>query len=297
MPILSYVYPEEFMGLDSSPGKNICLMRFTKATIQENYSFCPTQHILGYVISGKKRLTIGKKSEDVTAGHYFLICKGQYVQSEFLCEEEPYQSLTFFFTRDIAEYLTNVLQEILEPLITGKISLKRKLIIVNQPDPDIVASFEALNKFSHKDSAYLRRVTKLRLVELFYLLLGTVYKKDVIAYLLDAAHNDVPSISLTVEEQLYNPVSVEKLAELSGRSLSCFKREFQQIYGMSPHRWLRTKRLEHAAWLLSTTTRLVEEVADACGFASTTHFTRAFKEKFGLSPRDYRTKQIEFPTL
>jgi AraC-like DNA-binding protein len=210
---------------------------------------------------------------------------------------ERYRSLTFFFTRDIAEYLTNVLQEILEPLITGKISLKRKLIIVNQPDPDIVASFEALNKFSHKDSAYLRRVTKLRLVELFYLLLGTVYKKDVIAYLLDAAHNDVPSISLTVEEQLYNPVSVEKLAELSGRSLSCFKKEFQHIYGMSPHRWLRTKRLEHAAWLLSTTTRLVEEVADACGFASTTHFTRAFKEKFGLSPRDYRTKQIEFPTL
>ena len=218
------------------------------------------------------------------------------MESEYLCDEETFQSLTFFFTQDIDEYLTSILQEILEPLIAKPVPIKNKFIVSNNPDPDIKASFEGLNRFSHKNSAYLRKVTNCVWWSCF-LLMGSAHKMDVISYLMDAAHNYFPSISLTVEEQLFNPVTVEQLAELSGRSLSSFKREFKHIYGMSPHSWLRTKRLEHAAWLLSTTTHLVEEVADACGFASSTHFTRAFKEKYKYSPREYRAKQIEFPTF
>lgn len=49
-----------------------------------------------------------------------------------------------------------------------------------------------------------------------------------------------------VEQHYASPVSVSELAYLSGRSLSSFKRDFQNIYNVAPATWIREKRLEKA---------------------------------------------------
>jgi AraC-like DNA-binding protein len=72
------------------------------------------------------------------------------------------------------------------------------------------------------------------------------------------------------------------------RSLSTFKREFRKHYGVSPGRWLLDRRLEHSASLLLTTEMSVTEVMLECGFEDLSHFSRAFKEKFGQAPSAYR---------
>ena len=85
-------------------------------------------------------------------------------------------------------------------------------------------------------------------------------------------------------KNLLNPVSIEDLAYLFGRSLSGFKRQFREIYNMPPARWIREKRLEKAKQLLAGSSYSVTDVCVLTGFSSFSHFSRVFKDRFGYSP-------------
>ncbi|MFC0397938.1 AraC family transcriptional regulator [Paraburkholderia rhizosphaerae] len=62
--------------------------------------------------------------------------------------------------------------------------------------------------------------------------------------------------------------------------------------GLSPMRYAWSLRLEHAARLLGGAPHgAIQEVAYQCGFESTSHFSRAFKERYGMTPREYAASQ------
>jgi AraC family transcriptional regulator, exoenzyme S synthesis regulatory protein ExsA len=81
----------------------------------------------------------------------------------------------------------------------------------------------------------------------------------------------------------YN-LPLEAYAQLSNRSLSTFKRDFQKIYHTTPGKWLSGQRLAHAKMLLTNSNQTVSEIAYASGFENLSHFSRAFREKFGAAP-------------
>ena len=85
----------------------------------------------------------------------------------------------------------------------------------------------------------------------------------------------------------YN-LSLEAYARMCGRSLSAFKRDFQQLFKAPPGRWLREQRLRRAKLLLSAGDLQVSEVAFQCGFENLSHFSKAFKEEFGHSPTELK---------
>ncbi len=65
-------------------------------------------------------------------------------------------------------------------------------------------------------------------------------------------------------------------------------RLFRKHLALGPLEALRLARLQFAATLLSRSNMNVKEVADASGFVSPYHFSRAFHETYGVPPRDYR---------
>ncbi|WP_294248536.1 AraC family transcriptional regulator [uncultured Chryseobacterium sp.] len=79
-------------------------------------------------------------------------------------------------------------------------------------------------------------------------------------------------------------IPVEQFAQLTGRSLSAFKRDFRQVFGSAPRQWLQEKRLDQARYLISTKNRKASEVYLEVGFRSLSHFSYAFKQKFGYPP-------------
>lgn len=89
----------------------------------------------------------------------------------------------------------------------------------------------------------------------------------------------------------YN-LALEDYAKLCNRSLSSFKRDFQKLYGTPPAHWLLNKRLEYAVQLLLRSDRTINDVSFDTGFENSTHFSRVFKRRFGLSPLQYRIKKI-----
>ncbi len=81
----------------------------------------------------------------------------------------------------------------------------------------------------------------------------------------------------------YN-VPIEKFAQLTGRSLAGFKRDFGKAFGASPRQWLQDKRLLEAKHLLETKHQKPSAIYLDLGFESLSHFSYSFKKKFGMAP-------------
>lgn len=92
----------------------------------------------------------------------------------------------------------------------------------------------------------------------------------------------------TLEKVMYDNycfnLKLEQFAQLSNRSLSAFKRDFQKLYHATPGKWLLEKRLHHAMNLLTNAGRNVGEAAYESGFENPSHFSRAFRQHFGIAP-------------
>jgi len=83
-------------------------------------------------------------------------------------------------------------------------------------------------------------------------------------------------------------LDVKAMAQEAKLSLAHFSREFRRTFGEPPHRYLLSRRLERAAFLLRNTDRSVAEICMAVGLTSVGSFTTSFGKAFGKSPLAYR---------
>jgi AraC family transcriptional regulator len=83
-------------------------------------------------------------------------------------------------------------------------------------------------------------------------------------------------------------VTLEEAAKIACLSPNYFLRTFKQTFHQTPHRYLISKRLEHAQCLLIQTETSVTDICFAVGFASLGTFSWLFRRRFGLSPEAYR---------
>jgi AraC-like DNA-binding protein len=84
----------------------------------------------------------------------------------------------------------------------------------------------------------------------------------------------------------YFNVPIEKFAQLTGRSLASFKRDFQKTFGMAPRQWLQEKRLTEAHYLIEQKNKKASNIYLDLGFESLSHFSYSFKKKYGKTPTE-----------
>jgi transcriptional regulator GlxA family with amidase domain len=77
---------------------------------------------------------------------------------------------------------------------------------------------------------------------------------------------------------------VRRLARVSGVSAAHFARSFKEAFGVPPHRYLLTRRIERAATLLRDTDLSVTEIAFHTGWGSLGTFGRTFRDVTGETP-------------
>lgn len=95
----------------------------------------------------------------------------------------------------------------------------------------------------------------------------------------------------TIENNIFNPLGLEQLAFVCNMSLSTFKREFKKTFGETPARYIKDRRLNHAASLLSCSDESITTIAYDSGFQDITTFSANFQEKFQVAPSKYRLSQ------
>src|SRR5262245_40955700 len=88
---------------------------------------------------------------------------------------------------------------------------------------------------------------------------------------------------------------VRRLAKVSGVSEAHFARSFKEAFGLPPHRYLLTRRIERATALLRDTDLPITEIAFGTGWKSMGTFGRTFRDVTGLSPGDFRAREQATP--
>ena len=84
---------------------------------------------------------------------------------------------------------------------------------------------------------------------------------------------------------------VRRLARVSGVSEAHFARSFKQAFGLPPHRYLLTRRIERAKALLRDTDLSITEIAFQTGWESLGTFGRTFRDITGESPSAIRARE------
>ncbi|KRE35002.1 helix-turn-helix domain-containing protein [Paenibacillus sp. Soil724D2] len=159
-------------------------------------------------------------------------------------------------------------------------------IFVNPISERLLTYLGSLKPYFNEPDNIEDGLIKIKLLELLFDLSHA--NGNIMQQLLQLKQPVRSDISTVVEQNILNPVSVNDLAYLSGRSLSSFKRDFQTIYNTSPSLWIRQKRLEKARELLTHSAMSVTDVCFTTGFENVAHFSRVFKEHFGYTPSFYK---------
>jgi AraC-like DNA-binding protein/predicted transcriptional regulator YdeE len=99
-----------------------------------------------------------------------------------------------------------------------------------------------------------------------------------------------------IEDHLDEITEYEQVADTFCFSLYYFHRLFSAVVGKPIGTYIRERRLEKAAVLLTNPDKSITSICFDCGFYSSQSFCRAFKNRYGISPSDYR-KQGYIPVI
>ena len=94
-------------------------------------------------------------------------------------------------------------------------------------------------------------------------------------------------VTAYIEDHLADPISLAELTDLVGLSTYHFCRAFKQSFGIPPHRYHTSRRIDRAKALLAKPAPSVTKIGLTVGYSETSSFTAAFRKATGLTPTAY----------
>ena len=195
------------------------------------------------------------------------------------------------YSHDLAPLSDELIKETME-------EMKGMTLLNCEQDPDefsaaVVQTSEYLEGYYHSMLTYFRGIDRppdqILVLKLKELLLNLINSDPLLAaYFKNLSLSDKPSLQQVMEKNFCFKLRIEDYAELCHRSLSAFKRDFQQIYNETPGRWILKRRVERAANILVNSDQSVSEIAFETGFEDLSHFSRVFKKIIGKNPTEYK---------
>lgn len=219
-----------------------------------------TCYLIHYVESGKGRFWVGDKVYELKKGGMFLISPGEVATYE-ADENDPwvYKWAAFdceFDVKDIfcenvvfSERCEEIFDKILESEKYGE-------------NADLFAAGKMLE-----------------LLALMGYKLSTRQKKE---------QNYSQRAKNYIEANYYKDITVEGIARELGLDRSYLWGLFKEQFGMPPKEYIVSFRLENAAELMTLHGFSPKQAAISCGYDDIFNFSKMFKKKYGVSPRDYK---------
>lgn len=239
-----------------------------------------------YVISGKKKWYTRGEEKLVSRGDCLFVRKGahsvyQYFDTDFCA--------LVLFVPDI--FIRKVLLE--NRIQTGepdRFKARTSLFSVKASD-QLRVYFRSFFSYLDEETNPSGTLMELKFRELIILTATRGGCHRLNGYFAELCRTGKPSLRQVMEDNYTYSLKLREYARLSRRSLSAFKREFKQQFGTTPGKWLIQKRLKQARYLLQNTDKSVTEVTFESGFRNNSHFSRVFRETFGMTPMECKKQQ------
>ena len=247
-----------------------------KSCLHRNHS-----HVLVYVYSGEMVIDEKGKITRLHKGDCAFVRKDFSVQmTKQAWNGEQFKAIFLMFTTKFLCSFYNKLDKNTLP----KEAKRTKVSLCKLPSnrPDIVSLFESMTPYFNSDLQPTEELLQLKMTEGIYVLLNT--DKNLYASIFDFTDPWKIDILDFMENNYMNDLSMEELANYTGRSLSTFKRDFKKYSTLSPREWLTHRRLEVAHELIRNGGRKVSEICFEVGFKNLSHFSKVYKETYGVPP-------------
>ena len=101
-------------------------------------------------------------------------------------------------------------------------------------------------------------------------------------------HNHILLAPKYIQENLHKGLSVEEMACYFGYNSGHFSKLFKQSFKLTPLQYINKMRMDKSRLLISTTQMQISHISDMLGFENQYYFSNTFKNKFGMSPIEYR---------
>lgn len=191
-------------------------------------------------------------------------------------------------------YAVHLDKEVLEQIYQNEIqsALKKqtsRAYVVKFSHDEVIDKFiESLDFYFDNPSIVTSELLLLKLKELILILLNTAYASSVNELFNNLFSPRDADFREVVQSHLLSNLSIEELADLSGLSLSSFKRKFKEVYQSPPAKYFSTMKMEKAEELLKISNFSINEICFKVGYEFPTAFAKAFKRKNGVSASEYR---------
>ena len=244
--------------------------RFFDLWSRHNYIF--------YVIDGKKTWHTVHGSYELVKGSCVFVRKGGSIIEQFF---DAGFCLMLFFIPD--EFLCATLKTKSTP-ISKPVKHFEPVILLHATE-SLEAFFISMYSYFSDTREPDQSLLELKFRELILTLADNPKNSELIAYFCTLLQEPQSAqLRRVMEDNFCYNLRLEQYALLCNRSLSAFKRDFQKQFGKTPGKWLLEKRLHHARHLLRTMNKTVSEAAFESGFENPSHFSRSFRDRFGLPP-------------
>ncbi len=247
--------------------------------LSQHYHDC---HQLLYIRAGHIRATVDGKPCTVSAGGLLMLNRFEAHAIEVL--SPVYHRYTLRVSPDAARGVQE--NDLLSSALVNRTASFHHAIDTGDARPAFDALFAELAAEYAAQGAFCAEMLDFGLQKLLILL----YRCAPELFLQDTARNiaAVQAIQRRLEADFAAEHTLNTLAADHHLSTSHLSHLFKRLTGYAPMEYLTACRLSAAKTLLTTTNTPVKEVVFRCGFTDESNFSRLFKTRTGLTPREFR---------
>lgn len=245
--------------------------------IQRDNEQFVAEHALGYIISGETHILTPNGIIVFKEGTIGLVKRNQLIKSVKVPPPGgEFKAINIFFSQDILRGYS------VEKELPAMGSYSGESYHIFETNPFIKGFFDSLLPYFNAPEHLSDALTHIKTTEAIELVLHTA--PQLAALLFDFSAPYKIDLEAFMNQNFRYNVPVNSFAQLTGRSLAGFKRDFAKVFNAPPGQWLQQKRLAEAYYLIKEK-RVKPSVAYLdVGFENLSHFSFAFKKAFGISP-------------
>ncbi len=237
------------------------------------------EHVLCHVIRGELRFTEADKDTVATAGETFLFRRNLLVK----CEKRPLpdgRSFRIVYFVLEKEFLLRYALKL--GIKKTRPSAHHAASLAVQPKPSLKGLLQSVYPYFETGEPISPLMLEHKLEEAILAL--KEQDEELLYWLLDFSQQGKVDLGEFMQRNFMFNVPMTKFAELTGRSLSTFQRDFQRIFGTKASTWLLKRRLQAAYEAISLHNKMPVDIYLDLGFEDIAHFSRTFKQEFGINP-------------
>ncbi|MDP4133401.1 MAG: helix-turn-helix domain-containing protein [Bacillota bacterium] len=204
---------------------------------------------------------------------------------KFLPSEDPYSFINLAFNEELATSLFEFLSEDFPKETMLKEPFPPTTILNTEQTKELASSLRELNSIEWDNSIKLKIHTKMLLTDIFvkYFLGIETENKDKIPFWLKDTCEKMKNIDNFSK-------GITRMTEISGRTYEHLSRSLKKYFGETPSAFINDIRVNYAANMLINSNKTVTDLCYESGFGNISWFYSCFKNRYGLTPKDFRKK-------